>query len=162
MEEYAARLSRPARVFLFVVAAAVPLLLVFPAYLSLGDWQLPAAWAELAKQQAGAGINPVRIQFAWGAAGIIFGSLFGYEFLRSRGGWNPPEDHKRRTAVVIAGTISVLLLNAVVPVIWKTMGLAALIPQFATFLSMAVVSFWLIAGVPLAAAKGGFAGKNTS
>jgi membrane-associated phospholipid phosphatase len=161
-EAYAARLPRPARLALFILVAAVPLLLVIPAYLSLADWQLPGAWVELARQQTGSVINPARIQYAWGASGIIFGSLFGYEYLRSRGGWNPPEDYKRRAAVVITGTLSVLLVNAVVPLIWKTLGITALIPQFATFLSMAVVTFWLVGGVPSIASGTGFGKEQSS
>jgi membrane-associated phospholipid phosphatase len=34
----AGRLSRPARFALFVIIAAIPILLVVPAYLSLGSW----------------------------------------------------------------------------------------------------------------------------
>jgi membrane-associated phospholipid phosphatase len=96
VEEYAMRLSRPARLALIVLIAAIPLLLAVPAYLSLNGWQVPAAWAGLARLQTGAAINPVRIQFSYGASGVILGSLAGYEFLRSRGGWSPPEDRKRR------------------------------------------------------------------
>lgn|GEM_PF-1063551 len=157
-EEFAARLSRPVRLLLFIAVAAIPILLVIPAYLSLAGWQLPSAWANLALQQSGEAINPVRIQFAWGASGIIFGSLFGYEFLRSRGGWNPPQDLKQRAAVVVAGILSVLVVNAGIPLVWKTIGITAMIPQLAAFLSMAVVMFWLMACVPALAAKAGYTG----
>ena len=155
-EEYAGRLSRPARLALFAFVSAIPILLVVPAYLSLGGWQVPAPWIELARQQTGAVIHPDRIQYAWGAAGIIFGSLFGYEFLKSRGGWNPPADLKQRAGVVVAGTLSVLLVNLAIPGVWVYLGIAALSPQLAVFLSMAGVTFWLIAGVPSLAAKAGF------
>jgi len=155
-EEYARRLSRPARLLLFALVAAVPILLVFPAWLSLGSWQVPGPWIELARQQTGSVIHPDCIQYAWGACGIIFGSLFGYEYLGTRGGWSPPADLKRRAAVVIGGTLSVLLVNAAIPNVWVFLGIAALIPQLATFLSMAVVTFWLVAGVPSVAAKSGF------
>ena len=156
VEEYASRLSRPARLVLFVVVAAIPILLVVPAYLSLGGWEVPGTWIELARQQTGSVIHPVRIQFAWGAAGIILGSLIGYEFLNSRGGWSPPADLKRRAGVVLAGTISVLLLNAAIPSVWVFLGITALLPPLATFLSMAGVTFWLVAGVPSLAAKAGY------
>ena len=155
-EEYAGRLSRPARLALFVFVSAIPILLVVPAYVSLGGWQVPAPWIEFARQQTGTVIHPDRIQYAWGAAGIIFGSLFGYEFLKSRGGWNPPADLKRRAGVVFAGTISVLLVNVAIPNVWMYLGIKALSPQLAVFLSMAVVTFWLMAGVPTLAAKAGF------
>jgi hypothetical protein len=35
-------------------------------------------------------------------------------------------------------------------------GITALLPQLAVFLSMAVVTFWLVAGVPSLAAKAGY------
>lgn len=155
-EEYAGWLSRPARLALFAVVSAIPILIVVPAYLSLGDWQVPAPWIELARQQTSAVIHPDRIQYAWGAAGIIFGSLFGYEFLQSRGGWSPPADLKLRAGVVFAGTLSVLLLNVAIPGVWVFFGITALSPQLAVFLSMTGVTFWLMAGVPSLAAKAGF------
>ncbi|MEI8330351.1 MAG: phosphatase PAP2 family protein [Methanomicrobiales archaeon] len=155
-EELAGRLSRPARIALFVFVSAIPILIVVPAYLSLGGWQLPASWIELARQQTGAVIHPDRIQHAWGAAGIIFGSLFGYEFLQSSGGWSPPSDLKRRARVVFAGSLSVLLVNLAIPGIWVYLGLEALSPQIAVFLSMAGVTFWIMAGVPSLATKAGF------
>jgi membrane-associated phospholipid phosphatase len=155
-EAFAARISRPARVALFVAVAAVPLLLVIPAYLSLAGWQLPVAWATLALQQTGSAIDPVRIQYAYGASGVILGSLLGYECLRSSGGWNPPWDLKQRAMVLVPGTFSVLVVNAEIPVLWKILGLTAVFPHLATFLSMAGVAFWLMACVPLLAKKAGF------
>jgi membrane-associated phospholipid phosphatase len=155
-EAYAARLSRPARVALFVAVAAVPILLVIPAYLSLTGWQLPEVWAALALQQTGTAIHPVQIQYAYGASGTIFGSLIGYEFLRSCGGWSPPPGMKQRAMIMVPGTISVLLINAGIPTAWKILGLTAVVPQLAAFLSLAGVTFWLMACVPFLAKKAGF------
>jgi hypothetical protein len=154
-EEFAAGISRPARLALFLLIAAIPILLAVPAFISLAGWQVPGAWIALAREQTGAAINPARIQFAWGAAGIISGGLFGYEFLRSRGGWNPPADRKRRAGIVLAGTISVLVINAAIPAVWAFLGIASRAPALAVFLSMACVTFWLIAGVPSLAAEAG-------
>ncbi|MDO9324274.1 MAG: phosphatase PAP2 family protein [Methanoregula sp.] len=159
-EKFAAQLSRPARLFLFVVVAAIPILLVVPAYLSLGDWQVPGAWIELARQQTGAVIHPVRIQYAMGASGIILGSLFGYEFLSSRGGWMPPAELKRRAGVVVTGTLSVLLLNMALPGVWVTLGITVMSPMLVPFLNMAGVTFWLVGCVPYLAAKTGFSGPD--
>lgn len=155
-EDYAGRLSRPARLALITIVSAIPILLVVPAYASLGGWQVPAPWIELAFRQTGVVIHPDRIQYAWGAAGIIFGSLSGYEFLKSRGGWSPPADLKQRAGVVVAGTLSVLLVNAAIPSVWVYLGITTLSPQFAAFLSMGGVTFWLMAGVPSLATKAGF------
>jgi hypothetical protein len=111
--------------------------------------------------QTGAAINPVRIQFSYGASGIILGSLAGYEFFRSRGGWSPPEDRKRRAGVIIAGTASVLLVNAVLPVALFFLGITTALPPLATFLSMAGVSFWLMTCVPCIAKKAGYTKKQS-
>jgi membrane-associated phospholipid phosphatase len=159
-EEYAGRLSRPARTALVVLVSAIPVLLVVPAFLSPGGWQVPEAWITLARQQTGAVIKPASIQFAYGASGVILGSLAGYEFLSSRGGWSPPADRKQRAGVFAAGTLSVLLVNAALPGVWVSLGIATLSPPLATFLSMAGVSLWLMAGVPSVAAKAGFTGKD--
>lgn len=155
-EDYASRLSQPARLALFAVVSAIPILLVVPAYVSLGGWQVPTPWIELAFRQTGAVIHPDRIQYAWGAAGIIFGSLFGYEFLKSRGGWSPQANLKQRAGVVFAGTLSVLIVNAAIPGVWVSLGITALSPEFAAFLSMGGVTFWLMGGVPSLAIKAGF------
>ncbi|NMB78757.1 MAG: phosphatase PAP2 family protein [Methanomicrobiales archaeon] len=155
-EEFAGRLSRPARLALYVFVSVIPILLVVPAYIALGDWQVPAAWIELALQQTGSTIHPVTIQYAWGATGIILGSLFGYEYLKSRGGWSPPEDLKQRALVVFAGTLSVLLVNIAITDLWVFLGITMFSPQLAVFLRMAGVTFWLMALVPVIAAKAGF------
>jgi membrane-associated phospholipid phosphatase len=155
-EAFAARISRPARIALFVGVAAVPLLLVILPYLSLAGWQLPAAWAALALQQTGHAIDPVQVQYAYGASGIILGSLCGYECLRAYGGWNPPGDLKRRVMVLVLGTLSVLVVDNNIPALWDIIGLSAAVPHLATFLSMTVVTFWLMACVPLLAKKAGF------
>lgn len=152
-EEFAFRLSRPSRIILFLCIAAVPLLISIPAYLSLAGWQLPGTWAALALQQTGSAISPVRLQFSYGASGIILGGLFGYEFLQARGGWSPPQDLIQRAVVTAAGIISALIANACLPLVWKVSGLAAAVPPLAMFLSMMLVTFWIIACVPLLAGK---------
>lgn len=156
VEEYAARLSLTGRLILFAFISAVPLLLVYLAFLSLGSWQLPGAWADLALLKTGSAINPAGIYYAYGSAGLIFGALTGYEFLSYRGGWNPPDGWKRRTAVIVPGTLSVLCIAALLPALWETLGLAAFSEPLAEFLSMAGTTFWLIAVVPYLAKLAGF------
>lgn len=156
VEEYAARLSLPGRLVLFAFISAVPLLLVYPAFLSLASWQLPGAWAALALLKTGSAISPAGIYYAYGSAGLIFGALTGYEFLTYRGGWNPPDDGKRRAAVIVPGTLSVLCIAALLPLLWETLGIAAFSEPLAMFLSMAGTTFWLIAVVPSLAILAGF------
>jgi len=157
MEKYAGSLSRSGRYIWIIILSAIPLLLVGLASLSLADWQLPASWVEIARQQTGSQINPVAIQFAWGATGIILGGLAGYEVLRSQGGWTPPAEPRRKGMVILAGTVSVLLLNSVIAAIRSIPDLDPPFDQVARILSMALVLFWLTACVPLVAQRAGFA-----
>ncbi|MDD1730353.1 MAG: phosphatase PAP2 family protein [Methanospirillum sp.] len=155
VEAYAARLSRPTRLVFCLLVATIPLVLVIPAYISLGEWQLPGPWLELAKLQSGKAIHPDIIQFSVGASGIILGSLLGYEFLLSRGGWNPSTIIKIRAGVLMIGTASVLLVNAILQIGLKEIGVTAMSPQIETFLRMTLVLFWLIGCVPVLAEKAG-------
>jgi membrane-associated phospholipid phosphatase len=157
IETYTAALSRPGRCIGIIILASLPLLMVVPAYLSLAGWQVPVSWVELAFRQTGSEIDPVSIRFAWGATGIILGSLAGYEVLCSKGGWAPPADPKRRGAVILAGSASVLALFAIVTVARSAADLSPPFSQCAQVLSMAVVLFWLTACVPLIFRKAGFA-----
>ncbi len=156
IEGLAQTMTWPYRLAGIVFVAAVPIIVVIPAYLSLAGWQLPQAWAELALQQTGAKINPAQIRYAWGASGIVLGSLLGYELMLSRGGWEPPADLIQRTVVVLAGTGSVLLANQVIPLALSLSGIAAMMPQLAAFLSMVGVTFWLAGCLPLIAGRAGF------
>jgi membrane-associated phospholipid phosphatase len=157
IESYAGTLSRPGRWIWIIILASLPLLLVIPAYLSLSDWQLPVSWVEVAFQNTGEEINPASIRFAWGATGIILGSLTGYEVLCSKGGWAPPADLKRRSAVILAGTASVLFVSALIALARSAASLSPPFSQAATLLSMTVVLFWLTACVPLIFRRAGLA-----
>ena len=160
LEKYAGNLTRSGRFFWIIILAALPLLFVVPAYLSLGGWQVPASWIVIAFQQTGTEINPVSIQYAWGATGIILGSLAGYEVLLWYGGWAPPADLVQRGVVILAGTASVLLLNALIIMIRSVPDLPLPFDQGARVLSMAIVLFWLTCCVPLIARRAGFASKD--
>jgi membrane-associated phospholipid phosphatase len=160
VESYSQTLTWQLRLAGIVLVAAVPILAVIPAYLSLGGWHLPPAWAELALLQTGSRINPAQIRYAWGASGIVLGSLLGYELMRAQGGWEPTADLKRRTAVVLVGTGSVLLANQLLPLAWSLSGISAMVPQLATFLSTACVAFWLMGCLPLIAGRAGFGKKE--
>jgi membrane-associated phospholipid phosphatase len=156
-ERYAAGLSPCGRYAGMIVLSLLPILLAVPAYLSLAGWQLPVSWTMTALLQVPAGIAPVSIVFAWGASGIILGSLAGNEILILEGGWAPPEEPWRKGVVVLAGTASVLMLNAVIATIRSVPDLPSPYDQAARVLCMALVLFWLTACVPLVARRAGFA-----
>ena len=157
-ERYAGSLSPGGRYAGIILLSLLPILLAVPAYLSLAGWQLPASWVATAHLQIASKIAPVSILYAWGAAGIILGSLAGHEILVSQGGWEPPTDPCRKGMVILAGTASVLMLNAVIATIRSVPDLSTPFDQAARVLSMALVLFWLTACVPLIARRAGFAG----
>jgi membrane-associated phospholipid phosphatase len=160
IETFTSRLSQPVRITLIFFVAAIPLLLAIPALLSIGDWQVPVSWIEQAQVHTGKTIHPEMIQFSCGAAGIILGSLLGYEFLLSRGGWNPPDERIIRFGVIIGGTIAVLLFNTLLQTGMKMIGFTAINPLLETFLRMTVVLFWLIGCLPLIAKFSGYCGRS--
>jgi membrane-associated phospholipid phosphatase len=160
IEKYVGNLSLFGRCVGIILVAAIPLLLVVPVYLSLGDWQVPASWITIAFQQTGSEIHPFTIMYAWGATGILLGSLAGYEVLLYQGGWAPPSDPARRGIVILAGTASVLLLNGLIIAIRSVPDLPVPFDQGASVLSMAIVLFWLTCCVPLIARRAGFASEG--
>ena len=156
--EQAASWSAMIRYVLIVALAAVPVILAYLALAPLDTWQLPAAWQALALQQAGEPIDPARIYWAWGAAGIILGSLFGYEYLQRRGGWEPPSDPRRRITVILGGTATVFAISGVLTVAQDVVepSLPPAAGNLLTVARMGIAIFWLIGGVPLLAGRAGY------
>lgn len=159
-ERFAAGLSPGSRYAGMIMLSLLPILVAVPAYLPLAGWQLPASWAGTARLQIAPAIAPVSILYAWGGAGIILGSLAGYEILLSKGGWAPPSDPGKKGMVVLAGTASVLMLNAVLATIRSLSDLSSPSDQAARVLSMALVLFWLTCCVPLIARRAGFSAEE--
>ncbi|MCK9581279.1 MAG: phosphatase PAP2 family protein [Methanoregula sp.] len=153
---YAAGLSWPARWTGILLLAALPIILVIPPYLALAGWELPASWAATAFQQTGQAIDPAAIRYAWGVAGIILGSLTGYEVLQSRGGWEPPEGLWQKGAVILAGTGSTLAVWWIITTAREACNVPDPLEHALTVVSMAVVLFWLTCCVPMIARRAGF------
>ncbi|MFZ1127539.1 phosphatase PAP2 family protein [Methanoregula sp.] len=157
VEKFVGTLSRPARILGIVALSCLPLILIIPAYCSVANWQLPAVWVEVA-QSHGVTINPVVIN--WRVTGYFLGSLLGYEYLTTyRGGWNPPKDLMKKIVVVIAGTLSVLLVNMIVPSLFTIAGFSDFLPPVSEIFGTTLVFFWLCACVPLIAKKLNCAGS---
>jgi membrane-associated phospholipid phosphatase len=155
---YAGNLSRPGRWIGILVLAAIPIVLVIPPYSALAGWPVPASWTATAFLQTGSAIDPVSVQYAWGAAGIVLGSLAGYEVLLAGGGWEPPEALRQKCVVIFSGTVSVLAVWEITTVIREVVVLP--FPEAVTIVSMAVPLFWLTCCVPLIAQRAGFAGEK--
>jgi membrane-associated phospholipid phosphatase len=160
IEEWAGRLSVRARIPGIFLVSSLPLIIVIPVYVSLAGWQMPSSWALIAMEQTGQVLNPVQINYAWTATGILLGSLSGYQCLLLRGGWSPPADPARRCIVVAAGMVSVLIMDPLVPEILQGSGLAQVLPGLCDLASMTIVCFWLAAGIPLVARWSGCTGAG--
>lgn len=160
-EAFAAGLTRPARVLCIFLVAALPLVFVVPAYLSLAGWQMPHEWVAMAANQTGAIIDPVRIRYTGEACGLILGSLLGYEVLVGRGGWTPPKRVLLRGIIALFGAASSLVLIAWITEILSAAGPALPFPV-TPFVSLACAGFWFTACVPLAARTCLCEGKNGS
>ena len=153
VEAFAAGLRPRERILGILFLSALPLLVALPAYVSLAGWQVPTGWVTTAMVQAGIAINPVQVSTAWQSAGLILGSLLGYEFLRSRGGWNPPAEFRARAAVAAAGVITTLALYGLAKAALALPG--AVIPSpVVLFIPVALAGFWFTACVPLLARRG--------
>jgi len=152
VEAFAAKLRWPARALGIVFPSALPLLCAIPAYLSLAGWQLPPAWVAMAMSQTGVPINPVQVVTAWQSAGLILGSLLGYEFLRLQGGWEPPANYMVRGAVAVAGVVSTLALFGLATVLLAVPG-AVLPAPVALAVPPVFAALWFTAAVPLLARR---------
>ena len=150
IEAFGARLRPPARILGILLLSALPLIIALPAYCSLAGWQVPADWVATALAQTGATISPVQIPGAWEASGFVLGGLLGYEYLRSLGGWEPPERILPRIAVALSGVVSTLLLFMLAIAV---LTLPAIPQAAALFVSAVLTGLWFTACVPLAARR---------
>ncbi|NLM29773.1 MAG: phosphatase PAP2 family protein, partial [Methanomicrobiales archaeon] len=137
----------PSRQILLAFAGSIVLALAsFAALAAVGDWQVPATWAEAAIQQSGRSIDPLSLKDAMTAAGFFFGFAAGGVVGRWRmgvcavGGWAD------RMFCFIPGL-------AVAWVIWFVMGLAipaepGLLVYPLQYLRAAVVAAWVSCGAP--------------
>lgn len=158
IESLIAGLSLRARIALIFFVSLVPLIVVMPAYHLLAGWQVLAAWSVTALGQAGQVLSPVQIGYAWTATGILLGCLCGYQVLLLRGGWSPLAGPARRLAVVVAGLLSVLIIDTQLAAIMQSAGLMQSLPELCDLGCAALVCFWFAACIPLIVRRAGLAG----
>jgi membrane-associated phospholipid phosphatase len=153
IDAFVAGLSPRGRMVGILVLSALPLLCALPAYYSLAGWQLPQEWAATAMSQTGVPINPVQVITAWQSAGLVLGSLLGYEFLRRQGGWIPPVSSLHRGTIAVFGVISTLALYGLAESALARAG--PLLPAPVVLVVPALVAgLWFTACVPLLARRG--------
>jgi len=153
IDVFATGLRPRGRILGILFLAALPLLVALPAYLSLASWQIPPEWVATAMIQTGVPINPVQVYTAWQGSALILGSLLGYEFLRSRGGWTPPEGLRARSVVALPGLLSTLALYKLAESALALPG--AIVPApVVQFVPVLLASLWFAACVPLIARRG--------
>ncbi len=113
---------------------------------SLGDWQMPEAWAQNALASTGEAFDPLTPHDALNAAGTLFGLAAGVAWISRAGGFRSDGRAGKRLARYLLGLIGVFLL-------WY--GLGAIFPRQATllgyslrYLRYALVGGWTSAGAP--------------
>ncbi|NLM30591.1 MAG: phosphatase PAP2 family protein, partial [Methanomicrobiales archaeon] len=140
------------QILLAFAGSIVLALASFAALAVIGDWQVPAAWAEAAIQQGGQPIDPLGLGDAMTAAGFFFGFAAGAAVA-----W------PRRMGVCAAGGWADRMLCfipglAVAWVIWFVIGLAipvepGLVVYPLQYLRAAVVAAWVSYGAPVIFAR---------
>lgn len=114
--------------------------------LSLGDWQVPAAWAQNALAATGEAIDPLTPKYAFTSAGVLFGLGAGAAWLARAGGFRSDGPASERLARYLLGMVGLLVL-------W--FGLDAVLPHDASLLSLvlryvsaALAGLWVSAVAP--------------
>jgi hypothetical protein len=114
--------------------------------LSLGDWQVPAAWAQNALAATGETIDPLTPKYAFTSAGVLFGMGAGAAWLARAGGFRSDGPASKRLARYLLGMVGLLVL-------W--FGLDAVLPHDASLLSLglrylsaALAGVWVSAVAP--------------
>jgi hypothetical protein len=114
--------------------------------LSLGDWQVPAAWAQNVLAATGEAIDPLTPKYAFTSAGVLFGMGAGAGWLARAGGFLADGPARKRLARYLLGMVGLLVL-------W--FGLDALLPEDAgalslvlRYLSAALAGVWVSAIAP--------------
>lgn len=97
--------------------------------LSVGDWQVPAAWAQAALASTGEAIDPLTPKYAFTSAGVLFGMGAGAAWLFHAGGFHSGGPAGKRLARYLLGMVGLLGL-------W--FGLGAVLSHDASLLSLVV------------------------
>lgn len=132
-----------------LAALAVSLAIVAVSQLviiSLGAWQMPAAWPALALAKTHASISPLSLEDTLLAAGILFGAVAGAgisaEYIRYSAGGS----HAQRIARAALGLFILALILAVLDFSTKWPGIAG---YSMVFFRSALMGLWITAGAPL-------------
>ncbi len=139
-----------------VTAAIIALMVILPA-VTLGSWQVPAAWMQNAlSSQPNDPINPLNLDSAFTFSGTWFGLMAGVAWLYHRqGGFDASGTPRQRILRYLIGVAGVFLL-------W--FGLGQVLPRNADILSYSlrfirytVIGLWIAALAPLVFERTGLA-----
>ncbi len=145
--KWAAGRSLPQQIGLAFGASLLLLSLSVLAFGSLQGWEIPTAW--LANVQASAEPelpDPVSLDNSLTSAGVLFGMLSGYAWLRTQGGFRADGPIRQRVARYLIGLVGVVIL-------WYGLGAifprgAALLPYILRYLRYFILGLWVAAGAP--------------
>ena len=129
-----------------VIASMLLLGASITARASHGDWRLPVEWAATAEALSGEPIDPLSLENASLAAGMLLGVGWGALLMNQRGGFSVSGSLVQRTGRLVIGFAGMLP-------IW--LGLARLFPEsgllccMGRYLTSSLVGLWVSLGAPL-------------
>jgi membrane-associated phospholipid phosphatase len=115
------------------------------AILSLGAWQVPAAWSGLAFAKTDTAIDPLSMGDTLLPAGILFGIVAGAGICAAYLRYHAGGSASHRAARAVPGLLVIFLILAVLDGATKAPGLAG--PGM-TFVRSALIGLWITLGAP--------------
>jgi hypothetical protein len=134
------------QVGLAFAASCAFILLSMTALLSLGSWQMPPEWAELALAQTGVPIDPLVPRDTLVAAGLLFGSAAGAVLAGPGLGSGKEGRLFHKAARYVLGVVVLFLIWVILDAVTPPAGIAEYILGY---LRPAVAGLWIAAGAPL-------------
>jgi membrane-associated phospholipid phosphatase len=114
--------------------------------LSLGDWQVPASWAQAALASTGEPIDPLTPKYAFTSAGVLFGMGAGAAWLVRAGGFRSDGPAGKRLTRYVLGMVGLLgLWFGLGEVLPHDPSLLALVLRYVT---AALAGVWVSAAAP--------------
>ncbi len=116
------------------------------SFVSLGDWQVPPGWAEMALACTSEPIDPFSLKLAFDVAGVLFGMGAGAAWLSEAGGFRADGPIGKRLTRYLLGIVGLMVLwfgvRAVLP------GGATVVAWCLRYLRSTLVGAWVSAGGP--------------
>jgi len=137
----------PGRQTITICAIVIAILLVGNLVIfGLEEWQLPAAWIQMATK-AGTPPDPISRDGITTPAAIFFGLGSGLVLINRKGGFDPKGAFWKRLLRYLVGLVGALVIWAGLKAVFPSG--EELLPQVLRFVRYGLLGFWVAAGAPL-------------